>query len=193
MLLEKSIPSLGEKMKKMKTLVGALIVTFFASSAYADNSVVVSGRVTNITPVYTQVTVQQPTQVCRNVEVPVYGTVQGGGDAAGNALLGMIIGGVIGDAVSGGNGNATAGGAVIGGIIGADRAQNGNRQVVTGYRTEQQCSTQYANVRETIVNEYDITYNVQGQNITIRVNRVQGERAYRGQTNRFRIRYQLID
>ena len=116
-------------MKKMKTLVGALIVTFFASSAYADNSVVVSGRVTNITPVYTQVTVQQPTQVCRNVEVPVYGTVQGGGDAAGNALLGMIIGGVIGDAVSGGNGNATAGGAVIGGIIGADRAQNGNRQV----------------------------------------------------------------
>lgn len=176
----------------MKNLFVVLVVTFFASSAYADNSVVVSGRVTNITPVYTQVTVQQPTQVCRSVEVPVYGTVQGGG-AAGNALLGMIIGGVIGDAVSGGNGNATAGGAVIGGIIGADRAQNGNRQVVTGYRTEQQCSTQYTNARETIVNEYDITYNVQGQNITIRVNRVQGERAYRGQTNRFRIRYQLID
>jgi len=169
------------------------MVTLFASSAHADNSFVVSGRVTNITPVYTQVNRQQPTQVCRNVEVPIYGTVQGGGDAAGSALLGMIIGGVIGDAVSGGDGNATAGGAVIGGIIGADRAQNGSRQVVTGYRTERQCSTEYTSVRETVVNEYDITYNVQGQIITIRVNRVQGERAYQGQTNRFRIRYQLID
>ena len=168
-------------------LITALSVT---TTAMADNSVVVTGIVTDITPVYTQVNRQQPTQVCNNVEVPIYGRTQGG-DAAAGALLGMILGGAIGKGATGDDGGAAAG-AVIGGIIGADRAQNGSREVITGYRTERQCTTQYHTVRDTVINEYDITYNVQGQQITIRVNRTQGERAYNGQPQRFRVRYQPI-
>ena len=95
-------------------------------------------------------------QECVTVDVPVYGTVQRQGDAAGSALLGMIIGGAAGKAISGNNDGAAAG-AVIGGIIGADKgARVRDQQVVTGYRQERQCTnvTRYRNEKQTV---YDYT------------------------------------
>lgn len=176
-------------MKQFLLSIAALLLT--SSIAFA-NSFTTTGRVVDIQPVYTQVRQQQPTNVCRNVEVPVYGTVQGGGDAAGGALAGMIIGGILGKGVSG-NDNGAAAGAVIGGLIGADKGANGTRRVITGYKTERQCTTEYTYVNTQVVNEYDIMYNIDGREVTFRVNRAQGERAYINQRKTFRIRYQLLN
>lgn len=173
-------------------ILGAAAVLMLTTGAFAQ-SFTTTGSVVQINPVYTQVKQQQPKQVCRNVEVPVYGTVQGQGDAAGGALAGMIIGGILGKGISG-NDDGAAAGAVIGGLIGADKgAKGGNKQVITGYRTERQCSTEYTTAYSTVVNEYDIVYNVNGNTVSVRVNRAQGERAYIGQTKRFRVRYQLLN
>ena len=79
------------------------------------------------------------TTECYNVEVPIYGTTTKQGNAAEGALLGMILGGLSGKAVSG-NDKGAAAGAIIGGLVGADKgAQPKQKQVVTGYRTERVC------------------------------------------------------
>lgn len=79
------------------------------------------------------------TTECYDMEVPIYGTTTKQGNAAEGALLGMIIGGLSGKAVSG-NDKGAAAGAIIGGLVGADKgAQPKQKQVVTGYRTERVC------------------------------------------------------
>lgn len=142
-----------------KLLVTAAAIAMTASAANAETRY---ANITRVEPNYQTVYQNVPRTQCQNVEVPVYGTVQGGGNAGEGALLGMIIGGVIGDAVSGGKGDATAGGAIIGGIIGADRAQNNTRQVVTGYRTERQCSEVMVREEQREIRNYTITYEWNG-------------------------------
>ena len=76
--------------------------------------------------------------MCQNVEVPIYGTVtrQGGGASGGHILGGMIIGGLLGKRATGKD-NGAATGAVLGGIIAADKANKPKTEtVITGYNTE---------------------------------------------------------
>lgn len=120
-------------MKQLLATTAVLVV--FATHVAADT---VRARITSVEARYQTVYQNIPSTQCQNVEVPVYGTVQGG-DAGAGALGGMIIGGILGKGITGNNDGAAAG-AVIGGIIGANEAQNGTRQVVTGYRTERQCT-----------------------------------------------------
>jgi uncharacterized protein YcfJ len=144
----------------------AATIALSTSIVYAQTR---SATITRVEPNYQTVFQNVPRTQCQDVEVPVYGTAQGGGNAGEGALLGMIIGGVLGDAISGGKGDATAGGAIIGGIIGADRAQNGTRQVVTGYRTERQCSEVMVREQQREIRNYTITYEwngVQAQSFT---------------------------
>jgi uncharacterized protein YcfJ len=56
----------------------------------------------------------------------------------GDVLGGMIIGGLLGKALTG-NDKGAGVGAVIGGVAGAERKKT--EQVVTGYRDELQCET----------------------------------------------------
>jgi uncharacterized protein YcfJ len=144
-------------MKILLATAAAIAIT--TSSAYAQTRY---ANITRVEPNYQTVYQNVPRTQCENVEVPIYGTVRNGGNAGEGALLGMIIGGVIGDAVSGGDGDATAGGAIIGGIIGADRAQNGTRQVVTGYRVERQCSEVMMREQQREIRNYTITYEWNG-------------------------------
>ena len=150
-----------------------------------------TGRVVAIDPVYTKINQQQPKKVCRNVEVPVYGTRQGSGASGGDVLGGMIIGGLLGGTATGKDQGAAIG-AIIGGAIAAEN-KKGSKQVITGYRTERRCHTEYYNTNATVINEYDITYKVDGQHFTVRVNRRQGEQAWLGQSRRFRVSYQLLN
>ena len=101
-------------------------------------------------------------QVCTNVEVPIYGTVtrQGGGANGGDVLAGMIIGGLLGKGATGKDDGA-AGGAVLGGIIAADKAnQPRTETVITGYKTERQCQnvTEYKNVNKKVYDYSIITF-----------------------------------
>lgn len=120
----------------MKTLIATTAIISALATSVAANTVL--ARITGVEPRYQNVYQNVPTTQCQDVEVPVYGTVQGGGASGGDVLAGMIIGGILGKGATGKD-NGAAAGAVIGGIIAADQG-NRNRQVITGYRIERQCS-----------------------------------------------------
>ena len=174
-------------MKKILGIFG--LITVMACAPAHAGSTVVYGKVTDVKPVYTNVVNQTPQQVCKQVQVPVYGN--NGQTNNGNAILGAIIGGVIGNQFGKGDGNkaATAVGAAIGAVKGS---QSGNKQIV-GYQMVNQCHTEYTSSTKTIVNEYDITYNVNGTLITMRVNKAVGNNLYIGKQQKFRINYQMMN
>jgi hypothetical protein len=106
-------------------------------------------------------------QVCQNVEVPIYGTVtrQGSGASGGDVLGGMILGGLLGKGVTGKD-NGAAAGAVLGGIIAADKANKPRTEtVITGYKTERQCEniTEYKDVNKKVYDYSIITWTVDGK------------------------------
>lgn len=137
----------------MKKLLATVSLLCAASVANAETRY---ATVTSVTPNYRTVYMNVPRTKCQNVEVPIYGTVQGG-DAGAGALGGMIIGGILGKGITGKDDGAAAG-AVIGGIIGANNAQNGSRKVITGYRTERQCSEVMVREQQHEIKNYTITY-----------------------------------
>ena len=141
----------------MKKLIATTAMIVAASTAYADTQY---ATIKNVQPNY-QTTYQNiPQQRCSDVEVPIYGTVQGGGASGGDVLAGMIIGGLIGKGATGQD-NGAAAGAVIGGVIAADQGNN-RRQVVTGYRTERQCSEVIVREQVQTIKNYRIVYEWRG-------------------------------
>ena len=78
---------------------------------------------------YKSVTKRIPTtyQSCEVVDVPIYGQA-GGGASGADVLTGIIIGGLLGKGASG-NDKGAAAGAVIGGMVAADKKQ-GNQQII---------------------------------------------------------------
>ena len=126
--------------------IGASIAALLIAVPACANQTVNNAKVFDHNKIiYKQVPTTQT--FCRDVKVPVYGNVQKQGNAAEGALLGMIIGGVIGKGVSG-NDDGAAAGAVIGGLIGADKgAKPKNGQEVVGYEYVEKCNT------ETVIEE----------------------------------------
>lgn len=141
-------------MKKLLITTAILVSTATASLAqeYA--------RITKIEPRYTTGYQNVPTTQCQDVQVPIYGTVQGGGNAVEGALTGAIIGGILGEAIGGKNERNA--GAIFGAIVGGDKAANGNRQVVTGYTTERQCSEVMVRQQVNQIRDYRITFEWNG-------------------------------
>ena len=110
-------------------------------------------------------------QVCQNVEVPIYGTVtrQGGGASGGDILGGMILGGLLGKGATGKDDGAAAG-AVLGGIIAADKANKPRTEtVITGYKNELQCKnvTEYKEVNKKMYDYSIISWTADGKEYSI--------------------------
>mgnify|MGYP003121885103 CR=1 FL=1 len=80
-------------MKKILGIFGVIAMVACAP-AHAGSSIV-WGKVVDVKPVYTQIHQNIPKDVCRQVQVPVYGN--NGQTNNGNAILGAIIGGVVGN------------------------------------------------------------------------------------------------
>lgn len=179
--------------KCFHVLMISCVIGFTASVASANtNSFVTQGRIVNKEPIYTNVEQREPYQECYQVDVPIYGNVGGGnGASAGDVLGGMIIGGLIGKGATGKD-NGAAAGAVIGGLIAADKGQRGQQGIV-GYKQETRCDTKYRTKQVSVVNQYRITYRVDGQDIVFTVNRAQGENSLIGQTKRIRVNYQVLN
>tara|TARA_B100001248_G_C27374566_1_gene453476 strand:+ start:702 stop:1223 length:522 start_codon:yes stop_codon:yes gene_type:complete len=173
----------------MKTTILAFAMIIGLASTVHAGSTITYGKITKVEPVYTKVTSRQPVQYCKQVQVPIYGSK---GQNNGNALLGAIIGGVIGNQFGSGSGKEAA--TALGAVIGAQKgSQSGNKNIV-GYETVNQCHTEYENnVTHSVINEYDLTYNVNGNIIKVRVNRAVGSNAYIGKRQKFRINYQIIN
>lgn len=136
-------------------LLTLLFIVAFANTAWATEW----ARITNVETNYHYVWQETPTTICQNVEVPIYGTVQGEGASGGDVLTGMIIGGLLGKGASG-NDKGAAAGAIIGGVIAADKKKS--KQVITGYKTERQCTTSTKSERVRSIKNYRITYEWHG-------------------------------
>ena len=125
-------------MKKLVTI--AAVMSMFGSVAFAGQQI--QGTVVGMTETYRDVVKEVPTQVCEVVEVPVYGERStGGGASGGDVLGGMIIGGLLGKGASG-NDKGAAVGAILGGMVAADK-KNKTERVIVGYKQQKQCSTVY--------------------------------------------------
>lgn len=146
----------------MKLLGTALAVVMLSTTAYADSTRA------NVQDHYTEVSKRYPyTQTeCTTVDVPIYGRSSGGA-SAGDVLGGMIIGGLIGKGVTNKD-NGAAAGAVIGGMIAADKNQG--KEVITGYRQQQQCKdvTRYDIRTETVYSHSTITFWQDGKKYSLR-------------------------
>jgi uncharacterized protein YcfJ len=132
----------------MKTL---LTVTALALAISTPALASEKARVVNVQDFYKNVTTRVPQYktVCENVEVPIYGTVQGQA-STGDTIVGAIIGGAIGNQFGSGSGKDAM--TVLGAITGADVAnkRGGKQQVITGYRQEQRCSNHTTYFTETL-------------------------------------------
>lgn len=122
----------------MKSKIGfSLIALLVATPVYANQSVSKVKVFDHTKIIYKQIPTNQT--ICRDVKIPVYENVQRKGDAAGGALAGMIIGGILGKGISG-NDDGAAAGAVLGGIIGADKGSKPkNDQRIVGYEYVEKC------------------------------------------------------
>lgn len=147
-----------------------LSTTIFASASMADTSV--NGHVRDhYATVYERVEVVD--RRCEIIDVPVYGTRQQQGDAAGSALLGMIIGGAIGKGLTG-NDDGAAAGAIMGGVIGADQGSRPRTErVITGYRQERSCTDaiSYVDQPKSVYSHSTITFTLNGKQYRINFNK----------------------
>jgi len=149
-----------EDLKEMKTkILSAFTVMMLAASpALAETVKDHYKTVTKRIP-YTET-------VCNIVDVPIYGNV-GGGASGADVLTGMIIGGLIGKGVTNKD-NGAAAGAVIGGVIAADKGNN--KEGIVGYRQEQQCNniTRYNESSEEVYSHSTVTFYSDGKKYVLR-------------------------
>ena len=138
-------------MQKVKTLLSAVIIAIVTcGTAMAESygkfhngdgysTMYVWAKITSVHPDYKTVTTSTPQQVCKTVEVPIYGSK----DATGEMIIGGIIGGIIGNQIGSGSGKnvATGVGALTGAIAGKNHSEQ--HQTIVGYRQVQKCETHY--------------------------------------------------
>ena len=133
------------------------MVGFMSTSAVAETVQDHYKTITNRVP-YTE-------QVCNWVDVPIYGHT-GGGASAGDLLGGMIIGGLLGKGATGKD-NGAAAGAVIGGMIAADK--NKGKESIIGYKQERQCTdyTRYNEQQQQVYSHSTVTFMSDGKTYTL--------------------------
>jgi uncharacterized protein YcfJ len=148
---------LETKMLKITTLILAL---FLFSSSFAE-TYYVTGIVQSIEPVYSSTNVYTPETRCRNIKVPVYGKVVSGNGASGADVLGgMVVGALLGKALTNDN-NAAGVGAVMGGVVAAEKQKKTTTKVV-GYNTEQRCEVVQTVSQQSDIKDYRVIYSWNG-------------------------------
>ena len=155
-------------MKQLLMTAGVVALTSTSALAETPENV----RVFDHTKTITQ---QIPTteRQCFQQKKPVYSTYKQQGDAAGGALLGMILGGVIGKGVTGDDGGAAAG-AVVGGLIGADKGSKPRTQSeIIGYELVETCEnvTLYYDQKTEVYSHSTIRFFVNGKRYVLEFQR----------------------
>lgn len=130
----------------MKKIILSTIMVLAATAASASDFKVI-GKVTDIYPITGWQTREVTKRECKKVTT-------NGESAGANALGGMIIGGLIGKGITGDDKGAAAG-AIMGGIIGADKTD-------TTPRVRRVCENVTTLRREETVEYYVVEYNWNG-------------------------------
>jgi len=135
--------SIGTDAMRSNPMLKTTVLTALLLAMGTATEVAANQEVTNVKVYHHNKIVRESVPVigtyCRTVEVPIYQDVQVQGDAAGGALAGMIIGGLLGKGVSG-NDDGAAAGAIMGGLIGADKGSKPKTERrIVGYETVEKC------------------------------------------------------
>ena len=133
-------------------LLAILSPAFLSAESYAT--------VIKIKPNYQTKTISEPQRRCQNSEVAIYGILQTRGASSSDVLGGIIIGSVLGEAVSGIDRGAAAG-AVIGGLMAADQGQQ-IKWVIVGYRPERLYKLVLVNTYQSHMKNYHFIYRWNG-------------------------------
>jgi uncharacterized protein YcfJ len=136
----------------MKTPIVATIASILLFSGYASAQVIdefTFVRLIDIQAKYSVTYVNVPETQCYTVNTPEY-TYQK--STRSDILTGVIIGGLLGDAI-GGDDRSAAIGALIGGVAGSEP-----RKQVSGYQTQRHCETIYIRQSQEILDGYTVTY-----------------------------------
>tara|TARA_B100000780_G_C21115303_1_gene451148 strand:- start:509 stop:1045 length:537 start_codon:yes stop_codon:yes gene_type:complete len=150
-----------------KLLLSSALMLAMTTTANAG-TFVVKGNITSITPNYVTVSISNPKQECKDIDIPIYSQQQSNsGDPIMGNILGAIVGGVVGNQFGGGNGNkaATAAGAAIGAITGGNIAKNqnsNNQRNIVGYRRESRCEMINYITNEQKIKDYLVKYEYNG-------------------------------
>lgn len=166
------------------TAIGAVLTatSAFAGTNLGANVEKIKAPVVSVEEKFKTVRTNQPTKQCYEVQVPVGGNgtpgVFGGTNDAlngqGDALAGAIIGGVIGNKIGKKNGNKDVGTA-LGIIIGSNIGRNNNNANSGTYQTQTRCEMQNNYVEQIVNAGYVVTFNLDGQNVTVTMNRHPGQ------------------
>ena len=142
-------------MKYIVTII-ALTMSVFTTNVMASNATAtIDGTVISSTAMMQDQVKNVPQESCTIVDVPIYG---GGQATAGDAIAGALIGGILGNQVGGGKGKdaATIFGAIIGAKAAEENAKKNGTQIV-GYKQVQQCEVTYIRITESVVVGYETT------------------------------------
>lgn len=146
----------------MKKILLSVIFIVGASSIANAEVYVRNATITSVNPIYETVFIEEPAMHCEDIKNPIYSTRQKEGNAAGGALLGMIIGGAVGKGLTGKNDGAAVG-AVMGGLIGADQGSKPKTEnFIIGYETKRHCYNTLVSKEVNRITSYNVTYKWRG-------------------------------
>lgn len=143
----------------MKTTTLALFLSIAPFAVSADGNPPSQAIITSVNPVYKDNYVNVYHTECYDVRVPVYGRTTSGSN--GDVFAGAVIGGAIGNQFGSGSGKDAM--TVLGAIIGANEGSKATREVIVGYRFEQQCANVASTVNEPVISGYMIEYKFDGK------------------------------
>ncbi len=145
----------------MKRLILSIFI-FFSPLACWSETYFVTGTVQSVEPVYTNSNLIVPERRCRNIKVPVYGqvTTSNGGASGADVLGGMVVGALIGKALTNDN-NAAGVGAVMGGVVAAEQNKQTKTKIV-GYNTQQRCEIIQVVQQQNAIQNYRVIYSWNG-------------------------------
>ena len=143
-------------MKKILSILSLVTMGACAAPAAAEKAII-----TEVEPNWTQVTRNVPVETCNMAQVPIYEQVTGQGATGLDVLFGALFGGLAGKALTDKDEGAAAG-AVIGGVVAAEAGRAPQLRIV-GYENKEICTTRYVNRTESVVKDYTIYYEWQGQ------------------------------
>ena len=145
----------------MKKIISSFLITVgIAACAPAHAEAIREATIIKVEPNYYWEKSNVPVETCQNVEVPIYGQVQGGGASGGDVLGGALLGGILGKALTGED-NAAAFGAIVGAMTSAESKKQPQQKIV-GYQTQKQCGVFYQEENIRKIKNWRITYKWNG-------------------------------